>query len=261
MPDFRVYLVTAPLPGVSQIVLSNTETHHLLNVNRARTGDRVVAFDGKGQEWICSIATSENRNSARLHLLTAVTRPPLPCRVILGQSLPKGGTMEDIVRQTTELGVAAITPLITTRSEVHLDLERATKKQEKWQLTAIEAAKQCGNPYLPEIHPLQNLADFIAPTGAGAAELKLVASLQTDAMSLRQRFADFRAHHAGRAPTSVAWLIGPEGDLTPEETSAATSAGWCAVSLGPLVLRCATAACYALASVRHETAIQPSRSL
>ena len=73
--------------------------------------------------------------------------------------------MDDIVRQATELGAAFIAPLATTRSEVHLDADRAAKKLEKWRTAATEAAKQCGNPFLPELSPLAGLADFLARAG------------------------------------------------------------------------------------------------
>jgi 16S rRNA (uracil1498-N3)-methyltransferase len=253
MPDFRVHLATPPPPDARELALPTAETHHLVNVNRARPGDPVVAFDGRGTEWSCRLDRVEGKKSAILRVASVATRPPLPCALALGQGLPKGGTMDDIVRQATELGAACIAPLATTRSEVHLDAERADKKLEKWRTAAVEAAKQCGNPFLPEIAPIAPLAAFLASPVAREAELRLVASLHPGAKPLRAVLADFRAAHAGRAPRSAAWLIGPEGDLTPEEVAAALAAGWMPVTLGPLVLRCDTAAAYALAALRCET--------
>lgn len=253
MPDFRVHLATAPSPDARQFLLPPAETHHLVNVNRARPGDPVVAFDGRGTEWTCRLDRVEGKKHAVLAILSTATRPPLPCALILGQGLPKGGTMDDIVRQATELGAVLIAPLATTRSEVHLDADRADKKTDKWRVAATEAAKQCGNPFLPAIAPVQSLAAFLATPAVRDAELRLVASLHPGARPLRALLADFRAAHAGRAPRSAAWLIGPEGDLTPEEVAAALAAGWTPVTLGPLVLRCDTAAAYALSALRCET--------
>jgi RNA methyltransferase, RsmE family len=253
MPDFRVFLAEPPAPDAAELVLSPPETHHLVNVNRARNGDPVVAFDGRGTEWNCRLDRMEGKKTAVLRVLSASSRPPLPCALILGQGLPKGGVMEDIVRQATELGAARIVPLGTLRSEVHLDGDRAGKKLEKWRTTAVEAAKQCGNPFLPEIEPPGPLAEFLASPAVRDAELRLVASLHPGARPLRAALSDFRAAHDGRPPRSVAWLIGPEGDLTAEEVAAALAAGWTPVTLGPLVLRCNTAAVYALAALRCET--------
>ena len=256
MPDFRVHFSPPAAPADAappELLLQPAETHHLVNVNRARPGDPVVAFDGRGTEWLCRLDRIEGRKTAILRVESVATRPPLSCALILGQGLPKGGTMDDIVRQATELGATLVAPLATARSEVHLDADRADKKLEKWRTTAIEAAKQCGNPFLPRIDPVQNLAAFLNSPPARDAELRLVASLHPGARPLRAVLTGFRAAHEGRPPRSTAWLIGPEGDLAAEEVSAALAAGWTPVTLGPLVLRCDTAAAYALAALRCET--------
>ena len=253
MPDFRVYLPVPPVPELTELALPVGETHHLVNVNRARPGDPVVAFDGRGTEWACQLGRVDGKKNAILTVLSVATRPPLPCALVLGQGLPKGGTMDEIVRQATELGAAVIAPLATERSEVHLEAGRAEKKLEKWRTTAVEAAKQCGNPFLPRLEPVQGVKAFLESPRAREAELRLVASLHPDARPLRAVLAGFRAAHGGRAPRSAAWLVGPEGDLTPGETAAALTAGWIPVTLGPLVLRCDTAAVFALATLRCET--------
>lgn len=252
MPDFRVYIPFPPAPDLTEITLAPGETHHLVNVNRARPGNLVVAFNGRGTEWSCRLDRVDGK-IAQLAILSVATRPPLFCALVLGQGLPKGGTMDEIVRQATELGAAVVTPLATERSEVHLDADRAFKKLEKWRVTAIEAAKQCGNPFLPRLDPVQGVKAFLESPAARDSELRLVASLHPGARPLRAVLAGFRDAHGGRAPRSAAWLIGPEGDLTGEEVAAALSSDWIPVTLGPLVLRCDTAAAYALAVLRCET--------
>lgn len=252
MPDFRVHVPTAP-QGAAELILPPAETHHLVTVNRARCGDPVIAFDGDGCEWTCLLDRVEGKKAAVLRITSQTRRTPLHCSLLLGQGLPKGSTMDEIVRQATELGAAAIAPLATTRSEVRLDDERAAKKNEKWRTVAIEAAKQCGNPFLPAIAPVQGIDAFLASTQASATELRLVASLHPGARPLRSVLAAWRAAHEGRAPRSAACLIGPEGDLTAEEVERALAAGFIAVTLGPLVLRCDTAAACALSVLRIET--------
>jgi 16S rRNA (uracil1498-N3)-methyltransferase len=167
----------------------------------------------------------------------------------LAQAVPKGSTMDEIVRQATELGTARIVPLISERTQVHLDGERAEKKVEKWRTTAIEAAKQCGNPWLPEITPIQKFPDFLATTNAD--ELKLIASLHAGTTTLKQVLASF-AHKHSRPPRTALWLVGPEGDFSPAEITAAITAGFAPVTLGPLVLRSDTAALYALSILSNE---------
>jgi 16S rRNA (uracil1498-N3)-methyltransferase len=153
------------------------------------------------------------------------------------------------VRKATEIGAAHVVPLESERTQVHLDADRSERKIEKWQTAALEAAKQCGNAFLPEVSPVQNASVFMA--SAHGFDLKLIASLQPHAKSLKTVLASFHETN-GRAPKKVLWLVGPEGDFTPAEMSFSQSAGFEPITLGPLVLRCETAAAYALSILSYE---------
>jgi 16S rRNA (uracil1498-N3)-methyltransferase len=247
MPDFRAHCTPATAEPAT-ITLSADESHHLVAVNRARAGDTVVAFDGRGTEWICEL-TVDKKNAAVLKVRFKQKARPLPFEITLGQALPKGPGMDAIVRKATEIGATRIVPLESERTQVHLDADRSDRKNEKWQIAALEAAKQCGNPFLPEILPVQKAAAFLET--ARGYDLKLIASLQPGAKSLKTVLAAFRAAQ-GRAPKKVLWLIGPEGDFTPAEMSLSQSSGFEPITLGPLVLRCETAAVYALSVLSYE---------
>jgi len=247
MPDFRVHCSPANREP-AEIVLSQEESHHLVTVNRAKAGDTVVAFDGRGHEWICELAKAD-RNAAALKVRFNQTHKPLPYEITLGQALPKGASMDAIVRKATEIGVTAIAPLESERTQVHLDSDRSERKIEKWQVSALEAAKQCGNSFLPEIHPVQSASAFME--SAKGFDLKLIASLQPGAHSLKTALSAYRTAHSA-SPTRVLWLVGPEGDFTPAELSLSRSTGFEPISLGPLVLRCETAAVYALSILSYE---------
>ena len=246
MPDFRVHRPPSPAPA-GEFVLSPEESHHLVAVNRARAGDTVIAFDGQGTEWTC-VVVHDRKHGATLRVQTTHARPPRPFALTLAQALPKGPAMDSIVRKATELGAARVVPLQSERTQVHLDDDRSDRKHDKWRLAALEAAKQCGNPYLPEIAPLQSFAEFLR---TATAELKLIASLHSGAQPLPAVLDAFHRRHA-RWPQTAAWLIGPEGDFSPAEIAAATAAGFAPVTLGPLVLRSDTAATCALALLDYE---------
>ncbi|MEI6051851.1 MAG: RsmE family RNA methyltransferase [Opitutaceae bacterium] len=247
MPDFRVH-ATPVQAEPTELILSADESHHLIVVNRAALGHTVVAFDGRGSEWICELALADKR-AARLKVRFKQKIQPLPFSITLGQALPKGGTMDDIVRKATEIGATRIVPLASERTQVHLDADRSDKKIEKWTHAALEAAKQCGNPWLPEITPVQSAIAFME--SARGYDLKLIASLQPGAKSLKSVLAA-STDALGRRPRSAVWLVGPEGDFTPAELSVARSAGFEPITLGPLVLRCETAAVYALSVLSYE---------
>lgn len=247
MSDFRVFCVP-PSVEPSVITLSPEESHHLIVVNRARLGDTVVAFDGRGTEWVCELA-SGRKNAAALNVRCQQRVKPLGYEITLGQALPKGAYMDAIVRKATEIGVRRIIPLESERTQVHLDRERSDRKIEKWQTAALEAAKQCGNAFLPEILPTCAASAFME--AAQDYDLKLIASLQPGAKSLKTVISAFRASQQ-RPPQKVVWLIGPEGDFTPAEMSLSRTGGFEPITLGPLVLRCETAATYALSILSYE---------
>ena len=247
MPDFRAFC-TPPTAEPVEITLSTDESHHLVVVNRAHVGDTVVAFDGRGTEWICELA-SDRKQAALLKVSFRQKAKPLLYEITLGQALPKGASMDAIVRKATEIGAVRIVPLESERTQVHLDGDRSDKKIDKWQTAALEAAKQCGNPFLPEVTPVQKAATFME--SARGYDLKLIASLHPGAKSLKHVLAAFQSANQ-RTPKKVLWLVGPEGDFTPAEMSLAQTSGFEPITLGPLVLRCETAAVYALSVLSYE---------
>jgi 16S rRNA (uracil1498-N3)-methyltransferase len=231
------------LPNFQQLVLSAEESHHATHVLRVKTGDTVNVFDGRGHEAQCRMEVD-----GKLTILTQSSTSPLPCRITLAQAVPKKN-MDSIVQKATELGVAGIVPLISERTVVQLDED--SKKVDRWREIALEACKQSGNNWLPEIYPPQKARAFLdAP---GIFDLKLIASLQPDSKPLKAILREVSGGAGVPAcGRSVLILIGPEGDFIPAELAAAKSAGCLPLSLGPLVLRAETAAVYALSILHHE---------
>ncbi len=229
-------------------VLTGAEAHHARNVLRLQPGDKAVLFDGLGREVTAEITALDARE-VTLRRLHESRTPPLRCRITLGQAIPKGKNMDLIVQKAVEIGAAEIAPLLSDRTIVRLDPAEAAQKQAKWQTIAIEAAKQCGQNWLPAVHPPRTLAAFFA--GRPRFDLQLIGSLQSDALHLRRLLADYTAAHADR-PASVLMLIGPEGDFTPAELNLARTHGCQPITLGPIILRVETAAIYCLSVLSYE---------
>jgi 16S rRNA (uracil1498-N3)-methyltransferase len=248
MPDFRVYCQPSDREP-AELRLNAEESHHLVTVNRCSRGDQVIAFDGRGREWITE-CIEPSKNATVLKVREIRQAKSLSHEITLAQAMPKGSTMDDIVRQATEIGAAHIVPLFSERTQIHLDGDRADKKVDKWRTVSIEAAKQCGNPWLPEISPIQNFAAFIS--SMPSYDLKLVASLHAGTTALKTALKHHRDKHSGNAPRKVVWLVGPEGDFSPAEITTAITAGFQPITLGPLVLRSDTAAIYALSILSNE---------
>jgi RsmE family RNA methyltransferase len=132
------------------LILTGSEVHHARDVLRLNPGAKAVLFNGEGRE-ITAEVVEVGREEVRLRKLHETATPPLRCRITLGQAIPKGKNMDFIVQKAVEIGAAEIAPLISERTIVDLDPKEAVQKQAKWQQVAIEAAKQCGQNWLPQV--------------------------------------------------------------------------------------------------------------
>jgi len=230
------------------LVLRGTEAHHACDVLRSKHGDRVVVFNGLGREITAEI-TDISHDEIRLRKLDETETAPLKCRITLGQAIPKGKNMDLIVQKAVEIGAAQIAPLISVRTIVDLDPKEAAQKQAKWQQIAIEAAKQCGQNWLPQVDRPRKPKEFFG--SVPKFDLQLIGSLQRDAEHLKKILANFQTEHKA-PPHSVLMLIGPEGDFTPAELALAKSHGCQPITLGPIILRVETAAIYCLSVLSYE---------
>ena len=233
------------------LVLIGSEAHHARDVLRMKRGEKLVLFNGRGREITAEIIDFGS-SEVRLRKLHEAETPPLCCRIVLGQAVPKGKNMELIVQKAVEIGAAEIAPIISDRTIVQVDSESAAQKQSKWQQIAIEAAKQSGQNWLPRVHVPRKLGEFFdTATPNPGFDLHLIGSLQPDAQHLKKILADYSSEHQHR-PRSVLMLVGPEGDFTPAELALARRHGCRPITLGPIILRVETAAIYCLSVLSYE---------
>jgi 16S rRNA (uracil1498-N3)-methyltransferase len=232
----------------SALVLAESEAHHAGGVLRLKRGEKLIVFNGRGCEITAEIVDLAG-DQIQLRKLHEAKTLPLKCRITLGQAIPKGKNMDLIVQKAVEIGAAEIAPILSDRTVVHVDLESAAQKRAKWQQVAIEAAKQCGQNWLPQVRVPQKLSEFF--TEGVKFDLQLIGSLQSDARHLKKILADYSNEHR-HLPTNVLMLVGPEGDFTPAELVLARSHGCRPISLGPIVLRVETAAIYCLSILSYE---------
>ncbi len=243
MSGFKSYY-TGPMPHVgSQIQLNKDESHHLISVLRARERSIITLFDGTGRSWNGTL-TEANPKQAVVKIESSLQIPLPSCKIILAQAMPKGKGMEQIIQKATEIGISKIIPIKTARTELKLDGERQEKRIERWHTTAVEACKQSGNLLIPEITPVQSIKEFLESI-EDIDCLKLNASLEQDAQPLKSYLKD-------TIPSSIVWLIGPEGDFTQNEYQMARESGFLAISLAKNVLRIETAVIYALSITDYE---------
>ncbi|MGO8701242.1 MAG: RsmE family RNA methyltransferase [Limisphaerales bacterium] len=243
----RFYLPPAQCQS-SRLALVGGEAHHAAGVLRVKPGEMVAVLDGIGGEYTCRVASVASKQI--LLDVENVARDPAPaCRVTLVQAVPKGQIFEAIVQKATELGVARVVPLLSERVAVRLDDRAAGHKHEKWQHTAVEAIKQCGQRWLPEVPEPMTLPQWLSR--GDQFDLTLLGSLQDDRQHARQYFSAFERKHQRRPATLCVW-IGPEGDFSPAEVESIRNTGALPITLGPLILRSETAAIFALSIINYE---------
>src|SRR6266436_10060659 len=160
--------------------LRDAEAHHASDVLRMKHGDKAVLFNGRGREITAEIVDLA-RDEIHLRKLHDAQTPPLRCRITLGQAIPKGKNMDLIVQKAVEIGAAEIAPILSDRTVVHVDLESAAQKRAKWQQVAIEAAKQCGQNWLPQVRAPRKLKDFFADVEAAVPSRNLPRAAETAA--------------------------------------------------------------------------------
>lgn len=225
-----------PLAEGATVLLPAAAARHV-QVLRLQPGEALTLFNGEGGEWAATVVRMGRSDvEVQVGAHDAGAERESAHAVTLAVGMPANERMDWLVEKATELGVAAIQPLMTERSVLRLSGERADKKVSHWRAVAVAAAEQCGRTRVPVVEPVRALADWLRqpPPGAG---LDLVLSLR-EARPLAERIAP--ARRDGRLPP-LRLLSGPEGGLSAAEEDAARAAGFAPVSLGARVLRAETA--------------------
>ena len=235
----RLYLEQAIDAGAERLLPPGAVRH--VQVLRLRPGDALVLFDGRGGEYDATL-THLGRSEAgvRVGAHRAVERE-LARPVTLAVGMPANERMDTLVEKATELGAAAIQPLVCERSVLRLHGERAQKKQAHWRGVAVAAAEQCGRTRLPEVHAVTALAAWLRHATDAPASVRWLLD-PGDATPL-SRLAE------SLGDEGVLLLSGPEGGFSDAERELALAAGFVAASLGPRVLRADTAPLAALACI------------
>lgn len=210
----------------TEIEVTGEEHHYLSRVRRHRPGDRVELRDGGGHGYIAILLSVDTkRASLRVEEPLEAASPVYPVRLLV--AVPKRNLLDDVVRKASEIGVEALTPVITDRSVVKPDPEKVAR----WRRIAEEALRQCGRPNALKVDDIQPLVEALGKsTGQGS------------------RFilhpGDTELHPSPPVspapPLTVA--VGPEGGFTGEEMERAAALGYRPVRLPMPILRVETAA-------------------
>jgi 16S rRNA (uracil1498-N3)-methyltransferase len=238
MRTTRVH-VDAPLAQGIELALPENAAQHLARVLRLKVGDECVLFNGDGHDYPARIVAQDKR---QLRVAVGAARDvdnESPLRLTLLQGVARGEKMDLILQKATELGVAAIAPLWSQRSEVKLDGDRAEKRLAHWRGVVVSACEQCGRVRVPAVAAPVPLAAALAALPAGGVRL----ILDPDG-KLASGTLDIDA------TTGVVLAVGPEGGWSPADHTQLQEAGFQGLRLGPRILRTETAGLAAIAALQ-----------
>jgi 16S rRNA (uracil1498-N3)-methyltransferase len=225
--------------------LVGAQAEHMARVLRAREGMEadVVAGGRVFPAQVAAVTPAGEQSEVRFNLIAELEADPaLP--ITLAIAIYKFDRIEWAIEKATELGVAAIAPMIAARTEKHL-AQAAEKRVERWRRIAHEASKQARRSDVPLIHDPVPLGERVR---AASDATRIVLAEQERTTTLRHALEEAQSSAQTELPVFEI-AIGPEGGWAPAEEALFDANGWRAVSLGPRILRAETAALAALAVV------------
>jgi 16S rRNA (uracil1498-N3)-methyltransferase len=219
----------------NQIALTSEQHHYLRRVLRLQSGDRFIAMTGQGQSWITELQSDQ---AIILEAINSLSE--LSVSVTLMLALPKGTAFDDVVRQTTELGVTCIAPVISDRTL----LNPSSNKLDRWRRIAQEAAEQSERQIVPTILEPVSFQEALKTL---TADQKLICVARGSSPHLMGCLSE----------GSILVAIGCEGGWTESEVEHAIAANYHPVSLGRRILRAVTAPIAALSMIAAAVENQP----
>lgn len=232
----RIYHPELLSTGV-EIYLSDDAANHVGRVLRMSNGQALQLFDGSNQVFD-AIITEASKKTVKVSILDGkLSDHESPLNLHLGQVMSRGEKMEFTIQKSVELGVNTITPLLSERCGVKLDIERLEKKLQQWKKIAISACEQCGRNRIPEVRPVMSLETWCAENDG----------------SLKLNLHPRASHSINTLPLpveKVRLLIGPEGGLSAEEIEMTAKYQFTDILLGPRVLRTETTALTAITALQ-----------
>ncbi|MDN3513606.1 MAG: 16S rRNA (uracil(1498)-N(3))-methyltransferase [Candidatus Brocadia sp.] len=220
-------------PTTREIWLNGKEAHHILHVKRAKLGNKITLFDGKGFEYLTHVTEISNDSlKVFIEQSKAIDREP-GIDITLAFSIPKGKLVTFLIQKCAELGIKTLIPLHCTRSVVDIR-NKSAEKIERWNKIAIEASKQCKRNFITTIEKVTPLDDLIKTVCS--YDLSLIACTEPHTKTLKSVLCE------RPSVKKIICLIGPEGGFTRDEIEMAEKAGCIPISLGRSTLRIETAA-------------------
>src|SRR5262245_9197811 len=215
-------------PSTEHVELPEDEAEHLVRVLRLGVGDEVEIFDGAGTLWRAEVVQAGKKSASVRRLEELEPALELDVHLTLVISVLKGDKVDDVVRDAVMLGVTAIKPVISERSETSMAAMARGSRIARWQRIAVASAKQCGRALVPTIHAAVPLDWYWSEHVDGVRVMCVEPSAALGEVLPVQSVPKASA---------VDLIVGPEGGWAVAEVAAAHDSGAILMSLGGRTLR------------------------
>lgn len=229
-----------------EMYLEGVNARHIGRVLRMQPGDKLQIVSDDGVSALAQV-TSIDGERVYVRCLEKLAESHEPrVKLVLAQGLAKGEKMDFIIQKAVEMGAYSIVPVAMEHSVVRLEGAKAAKKTERWQKIAESAAKQSKRDIIPQVQPVQTMAQMLANN---PCRTKIIAYECEDRLSLKAALREADAANI----SELLLIIGPEGGISESELEQARSAGAVPVTLGRRILRAETAGLVAISAIFYET--------
>jgi 16S rRNA (uracil1498-N3)-methyltransferase len=223
--------------------LPDEEAQHLSRVLRLKAGDEIAVFDGQGYEALARVASVTSRRVSVEVIEPRAAVPEPRVAVTLAQALLKSDKMDRVIRDAVMLGVVAVQPFVSRRTDVPMKAVEKGGRQDRWDRTVISSAKQCGRSVVPRVHETREFGELLS-SAAGRTTLMFVEpGAGTDIADLTSL--------GGQQPSEAIVMVGPEGGWDPREIIEAAASGVTLLSFGARVLRADAAGAAVIPVLRY----------
>lgn len=239
------YFVDPSACGGSHIYLDDKDDiNHITNVLRMKKGDELIVSDTFEWEYKCEIEEIEKQIiTLKITDKQRFANDP-EIKVTLFQGVPKGSKLDDVVRKTTEMGIAGIVPVFMDRSVVK-DKGKYSKKVDRLRSIAKEASKQCQRGSIPDVSDSMSFDEMIS--SLSGFDLIVFPYENEEEITIKDALRPL-----DQKPVNAAVIIGPEGGFSDDEVCTIKKTNAHIVTLGRTILRTETAGIVALAMMMYE---------
>ncbi|MCZ8536078.1 16S rRNA (uracil(1498)-N(3))-methyltransferase [Paenisporosarcina quisquiliarum] len=240
------YFIQEPLVD-EMAVISGDDAKHIQKVMRMQEGQSIIIVS-EGKAYEATIERFEGQDVRVRKSSDALRSNELPIQVTICCGLPKGEKLDLITQKATELGMHELVLFEAERSIVKWDAQKGSKKQQRLQKIAKEAAEQSHRNVVPTIQDIVTFKQLLQMTEK--YDVCFVADEEDAKLEKRTRFAETLSRKNGQQ--SICVVFGPEGGLSRTEIQALMDRGFQSISLGPRILRAETAPLYVLSAISYE---------